>query len=158
MTSLHLTYPYSYTHKRPQVACTVVLEHRGDILLGKRHGGSDAYPLFWSLPGGFLNAEAETVEECAVRELREETEYTAHPFVATLFHVSSKPGIDPRGHTVNLCYSVEHLGKVRPWTAAGDDLVELGWFPQRLVGGMDLAFDHNRILDVYGAVRGSTKR
>lgn len=48
---------------------TLVFNKEGHILLAKRKD----YPL-WDLPGGTLEKE-ETVEDCAIRETREETGY-----------------------------------------------------------------------------------
>jgi 8-oxo-dGTP diphosphatase len=55
---------------RPKVGLGVLIRHQGKILLGKRknaHGEGD-----WCAPGGHLEA-AESFEECALREVGEET-------------------------------------------------------------------------------------
>lgn len=56
--------------KRPLVGVGVLVEKEGKFLLGQRKGShcSDT----WGLPGGHLEF-GETVEECAKRELLEET-------------------------------------------------------------------------------------
>lgn len=58
-----------YKNQRPKVGVGVIVICKGKILLGKRknsHGEGT-----WSLPGGHLEY-AESLEECAVREVMEE--------------------------------------------------------------------------------------
>jgi 8-oxo-dGTP diphosphatase len=58
------------THSRPQVGIGVIIENEDEVLLGKRlnaHGEGN-----WSFPGGHLEF-GESWEECARREVREET-------------------------------------------------------------------------------------
>ena len=55
---------------RPRVGVGVLVEREGKILLGLRKGSHGA--LTWAPPGGHLEF-AENVEECAKRELLEET-------------------------------------------------------------------------------------
>jgi 8-oxo-dGTP diphosphatase len=54
-----------------KVTCAIVVE-RNKILVTQRNHHSD-HPLKWEFPGGKL-IQGETVEECVVREIREELE------------------------------------------------------------------------------------
>ena len=62
------------------------------LLLIKR--GGYPYKDMWALPGGFLQ-KGETVEECALREIQEET--TVRPVSILPVGVFSEPERDPRG-------------------------------------------------------------
>ena len=67
---------YSYRYPRPAVtADTLVFSaDRKEILLIRRK--NDPYKGCWAFPGGFLNMD-ETLEQCARRELMEETTVAA---------------------------------------------------------------------------------
>lgn len=60
--------------KIPRVGIGVLVGQNGRLLLGKRKGAHGKQT--WSLPGGHLEF-GETPEECAKRELLEETNLTA---------------------------------------------------------------------------------
>jgi len=85
----------------------VIVSQTGEILLIQRK-----YPPFqgsWALPGGFIDYGRETIEECAVREAREETGLVVK--LSALIGVRSRPDRDPRGHTVTAVYVTEPVGK-----------------------------------------------
>jgi len=56
--------------QRPKIGIAVVIERNNKILLGKRKGSHKAG--FWAFPGGHLEFN-ETLENCAKREVMEET-------------------------------------------------------------------------------------
>lgn len=93
----------------------------------------------WAFPGGFMNMD-ETTEQCAVRELEEETGLR----VAKVHQIGaySKIDRDPRGRTVTVAY----LAVVdEPIAVAGlDDAAEAEWWP--LSDLPHLAFDHYDIM------------
>lgn len=112
-------------------------EEEPKVLLIQR--GNEPYKGCWAFPGGFMNME-ETAEECAVRELKEETGLT----VTRIQQIGaySKVDRDPRGRTVSIAY----LAIVdAPTAVAGmDDAAKATWFP--LSSLPDLAFDHKDIM------------
>ena len=56
--------------QRPGVGVLVILKYNNKVLLGKRKGSHGHGE--WSFPGGHLEMD-ETIEECGIREVLEET-------------------------------------------------------------------------------------
>lgn len=79
----------------PKVSAAGIVESpdRSSILIVKRK----FEPLGYACPGGMMDI-GETISECAVREVLEETNISAFPL--GLFKVSSNPNADPRFHVV----------------------------------------------------------
>jgi ADP-ribose pyrophosphatase YjhB (NUDIX family) len=136
---------YTYDFARPSVTATMVLFYGSKVLLGLR-GRTSTYANYWSLPGGFLEADKETVEGTAIRELKEETNLNISLKQLNLFHVSSKPETDPRCHVVNVCFYINLTKEQYVSYKAGDDLADLKDYDVFKAVNMDLAFDHNDIL------------
>lgn len=65
------TYTYNYPKPAVTADCMVITREQPQrILLIQR--GNEPYKGMWALPGGFMNMD-ETAEQCAKRELEEET-------------------------------------------------------------------------------------
>ncbi|MBR4344474.1 MAG: NUDIX hydrolase [Lachnospiraceae bacterium] len=97
-------------------------ENKLSILLVKR--GVHPFKDCWALPGGFLKPN-ETVEECALREITEETNVT--PVVLLPVGIFSEPGRDPRGWIIsNAFFSVITEESVKQ--VGGDDAADAQWF------------------------------
>lgn len=130
---------YTYKYPRPAVTtdCVVFTKEEPKVLLIQR--GNEPYKGCWAFPGGFMNME-ETAEECAVRELKEETGLTVNQIQQ--IGAYSKVDRDPRGRTISIAY----LAIVdAPTAVAGmDDAAKAAWFP--LSSLPDLAFDHKDIM------------
>lgn len=93
----------------------------------------------WALPGGFMRIN-ETAEQCALRELREETGYVTDNLRQV--HTYSAVGRDPRERVLTVAfYALVKMGAVH----GGDDAVEARWFPVSQLP--DLAFDHREIIN-----------
>ncbi|MCK9151012.1 NUDIX hydrolase [Methanobacterium alcaliphilum] len=102
---------------------------------------NNPYKDFWALPGGFVEY-GETVEHAACREALEETGLEVE--LDSLVGVYSEPSRDPRGHVITVCYLAKYKsGKLR----ADTDAKDVFRFNKSELVEMDLAFDHNKILN-----------
>src|SRR5690349_9971809 len=113
-------------------------------LLMIRRGG-DPFRGMLALPGGFVDV-GETVEQAAVRELREETGVAVDAADLRLAGVYSQPGRDPRGWTVSVLFRID----AGEWPEArhGDDAAAVEWVSvaDALAHPTWFAFDHDRML------------
>ena len=131
---------YTYKYPRPAVTadCIVITkEAEAKVLLIER--GDEPFKGCWAFPGGFMNMD-ETTEQCAIRELEEETGLK----VSEVHQIGaySKVDRDPRGRTVTVAY----LAIVdEPLAVNGqDDAAKAQWF---LLSALpELAFDHDEII------------
>lgn len=131
---------YTYKYPRPAVTadCVVITkEAEPKVLLIQR--GADPYKGCWAFPGGFMNLD-ETTEQCAIRELDEETGLK----VTTIQQIGaySKVDRDPRGRTITVAY-LAIIDKPAQVTGQ-DDAAKAEWFP--LSALPELAFDHADIM------------
>lgn len=157
----------SYTYKYPHPAVTtdcVVFGFDGknlQVLLIQR--GEDPFKGKWAFPGGFLKVEYkkdtdldvdESAEDCARRELKEETKLENVPM--RQFHTFSHIGRDPRERIVTIAYYA--LVKSQE-VEGGTDANKAQWFnvdnvPKPVSDNEGnilkpgLAFDHDHILEV----------
>ncbi|GAA1301323.1 NUDIX hydrolase [Planotetraspora silvatica] len=113
------------------------------VLLIER--GNEPYRRCAALPGGFVR-DGETLDEAALRELREETALDGRKLHLEQLHAYSDPERDPRGRIITVAYLA--LGPDLPLPVAGTDAAAARWMPvsTALGGGMPLAFDHAAIL------------
>ena len=131
---------YTYKYPRPAVTADCVVmtkEPQPKVLLIQR--GADPYKGCWAFPGGFMNMD-ETTEECAIRELEEETGLK----VSNLHQIGaySKVDRDPRGRTITVAYLAVVASPI-PVTGQ-DDAAKAQWFPIDALP--PLAFDHEEIM------------
>ena len=131
---------YTYKYPRPAVTadCIVITrEAEPKVLLIQR--GDQPFKGGWAFPGGFMNMD-ETTEQCAIRELEEETGLQ----VSKIQQIGaySKVDRDPRGRTITVAY----LAIVdKPIAVTGqDDAANAQWFTIDALP--PLAFDHEDIM------------
>ncbi len=115
----------------------IIIELKEKIVLIKRKN----LPYGWAIPGGFVEY-GESLEAAATREAKEETNLSLQNLFQ--FHTYSKPGRDPRFHTISTVFIAQGKGNPK----AKSDARELGIFtiqnlPQKF------AFDHKKIINDY---------
>ncbi len=123
--------------RNPFPTVDIIIEINGGVVLVKRKNP----PHGWALPGGFVDYN-ESLEDAAVREAKEETGLDIE--LIRQFHTYSKPGRDPRFHTITTVY----IAKAKGTPKAGDDAKDVGIF-QRDNLPDNIVFDHKDILEDY---------
>ena len=149
----------SSRYEKPSVTADIVVfaldeKDRLNLLLIKR--GGHPYKDCWALPGGFMNAGKESIDEAAERELFEETGIK-DVFIKQLYTFGAVDR-DPRMHVISVAYTALIPKGIFPFHA-GDDAKEaqlftVGYDLDGLVlKGEDisltesqLAFDHAQII------------
>lgn len=131
---------YTYEYPRPAVTadCVVITKETvPQVLLVER--GNEPYKGCWALPGGFLEMN-ETTDQCAIRELKEETGLD----VQEVWQIGaySKVDRDPRGR--NVCVAYLAIIDVPKAVTGLDDAAKAQWFPIDALP--PLAFDHEDIM------------
>ena len=137
-------YVYQYPH--PAVAtdlCVFSLDEdfRLCVLLIRRK--VEPFARMQALPGGFIKVGQETIEQCALRELKEETGF--EKAYLRQFSTYSDPGRDPREHVISIAHFAL-VDKRAEVPVAGTDAAEAGWFLVDEAADLQLAFDHSKIL------------
>jgi 8-oxo-dGTP diphosphatase len=137
---------YCYQYPHPAVAtdlCVFSLdeEFRLCVLLISRKG--EPFAGMRALPGGFIKVGQESIEQCALRELKEETGF--EKAYLRQFSTYSDPRRDPREHVISIAHFAL-VDKRAEVPVAGTDAAEAGWVLVDDAMGLRLAFDHNKIL------------
>jgi len=132
----------AYTYKYPRPALTadcivITKEAEPRVLLIER--GDEPFKGCWAFPGGFMNMDG-TTEQCAIRELEEETGLKVNE--VHQIGAYSKVDRDPRGRTVTVAYLA--IIDVPMAVCGQDDAAKAQWFPLSTLP--KLAFDHEDIM------------
>ncbi len=132
------------------IAVFTVIDARLVTLLIKRN--EPPYRGRWALPGGFVRVgdsrkdQGESLDDAAVRELREETGLPLDPTYLEQVAAFGQPMRDPRMRVVSVAY----FSLVRPalgsLIAAGGDASHAEWIGTSDLKKRELAFDHESIL------------
>jgi 8-oxo-dGTP diphosphatase len=99
-----------------------------------------------ALPGGFISRHGSdnTLEETALRELREETGIQPEDVHLEQLKTYWTRGRDPRQEVVTVAWLA--LGPIGGDLQAGSDAATADWYPVAFATASSLAFDHNEIL------------
>lgn len=133
-------YTYKYPHPAVTTDC-VIFGYDGKelkVLLVER--GLEPYQGMLAFPGGFMKMD-ETLEECALRELKEETALEVERLEQ--FHAFSSVNRDPRERVISVAFfGLVKMSEVR----GGDDARSAQWIALDKVP--NLAFDHDFVLRI----------
>lgn len=132
---------YEYKYPRPAVTADAVVITKKEpqkVLLIER--GGEPFKGCWAFPGGFMNMD-ETLEECGIRELKEETGLV----VTEVKPIGSYSRVDrdPRGRTITIAYLIV-VDEELP-VKGQDDAKQARWWSLNELP--ELAFDHSKILN-----------
>jgi len=135
---------YIYEYPRPAVTTDAVIfaydEKNIDLKILLIQRKNEPYKDFWAFPGGFVDLD-ESVENCVIRELEEETGLKNVKFEQ--FFTASEKGRDPRGHTISVFFLA--LIPLNLSIRQGDDAKNVKWISIKNIP--DLAFDHSKIFN-----------
>ncbi len=135
---------FCYEYPRPAVTADIVIlkttKNQRSVLLIERK--NPPFEGMWALPGGFLDLD-ETLEQTAIRELREETGISGVELKQ--FRTFSKVNRDPRHRTITTVF-IGHATHTAVTPIAGDDAAKVQWFD--LSDLPPLAFDHGEVLEL----------
>ena len=133
---------YCYAYPHPAVTADVALftiqQQRLQVLLIQR--GRAPFAGAWALPGGFVDPQ-ECLEDCALRELTEETGVSG-VYLEQLYTFGS-PNRDPRERIISVAYyglTPVPAVELKP----GSDAAQAAWFEVDQLP--ELAFDHAAII------------
>lgn len=133
---------YSYKYPRPSVSVDIMVFLKSiqgiEVLLIRRK--NSPFQHLHALPGGFMEMD-ESLEEAAIRELKEETNIDVKSLKQ--FGIYDKPDRDPRGRTLSVIFYTFFEEKPNN-IKAGDDAKTVEWCSIKRLP--ELAFDHTQIL------------
>ena len=145
----------------------IILNHENKILLIKRGANVEACPSMWALPGGFVDSMpqinsdikyfidgAETPEQAAIREVKEETNLSLGDVSILPVGVYEGNQRDPRDTQDSWSKSHAFFYKIpqdvyesqKENVRGLDDAEDVAWVSVEKLKDMNLAFDHNVII------------
>ncbi len=126
----------------------IIINAKGEILLGKRSDDHVFYPSLWGLPGGFVEY-GETLEQAVKREVREELGVEVRVVKTAKSFYENLPNKECSVHSID----VPHYCKItRGKPEARDETSEVKWFKSGEIKRMRLAYSHKKILREEGLI------
>jgi 8-oxo-dGTP diphosphatase len=133
-----LKYCYRYPHPAVTADCVIFGYDDNNIKVLLIQRGNEPYKGHWAFPGGFMNID-ETAEQCALRELEEET--GLKDVKVEQFYTFTDVNRDPRERVISIAYyGIIQLSNVK----GSDDADDAQWFSLDEIP--NLAFDHDLVL------------
>ena len=130
-------------YERPSVTVDLVvftiMDNDLKVLLIRRR--EPPFKGLWAIPGGFVT-KGETLDQAAMRKLREETN-VADIYLEQLY-TFGEPKRDPRTRVISVAY-IALVSADTQTLRVSDESTDVRWFPVRALPG-PLAFDHDTIL------------
>lgn len=140
-----LAYPPIFSTADSVVICS------GHVLMIKRR--AEPGRGLWALPGGYVNANTDrTVQDAAIRELREETGIKV-PVPVLVGSITKSRVFDAvdrsaRGRIITHCFKIELPAGELPKVKGGDDAEKARWVPLADVNSETCFEDHAEIISV----------
>jgi 8-oxo-dGTP diphosphatase len=123
------------------VVSVILVNDKGQVLLQQRDGNPTLFPYHWTLPGGHVEA-GETPAGAIARELLEENEL-ALPLDFWKVYAAPRAGGFVEQHVY-----VGRLDRPADLLPVHEGLV-VRFFTAEEIGGLAMAFDHQRLLDEF---------
>ncbi len=123
------------------VDCVIFGYKEGELMIALIERKNPPFKGSWAIPGGFIEGD-ETVEEGAIRELKEET--GIDDIYLEQFHVFSKPKRDPRGRVITVAFFAL-INSEQFELVANEDAAKAQWWSAYDLP--HLAFDHALIFE-----------
>lgn len=134
----YLEYIIHKLQQGPFITVDIIIKlERGVVLIERSNP-----PFGWAIPGGFVDYN-ESLEDCALREAKEETSLDIYDLKQ--FHTYSKPGRDPRFNTVTTVFTAKAKGRPK----AASDAANVKVFKPEEALRLNLAFDHKQVIKDY---------
>ena len=138
-----LAYPPIFSTADSVVVCA------GHVLMIKRR--AEPGKGLWAMPGGYVNANIDrTVQDAAIRELREETviKVPAPVLVGSITKSRVFDAIDrsARGRIITHCFKIELPAGELPKVKGGDDAEKAKWVPIAEIDSETCFEDHFEII------------
>ena len=119
----------------------IIINDKGEILLGKRSKEAIYYVGYWGLPGG-LPEYGEKMEEAIKRELKEELGVEVTEVKRGKNVYERLPNKECNFHGID----IPHYCKINQQPQPKDETSEVRWFKPSEIRGMELAYLHKEIL------------
>ena len=136
--------PYQYDHPMMAITVDLLVTANTHILLVERL--NDPHKGCFALPGGFVDQD-ESIDEAAVRELKEETGICADTLEFLGWY--DNPKRDTRCRVVSMAFHID-CGNITPWVHGNDDVKNAQWLNRyeymSAVSESRIAFDHDYII------------